>query len=369
MKKCPFCGAELNDESLYCTECGKELPKGIECPHCGASVNEGDVFCTECGKRIDEVPQATSSEPQKPKCPHCGALINKGDVFCMECGKKIDEVQTEKQDKVVATKECPHCGETIREDAHFCPNCDKYVNEDSAQTAIETSQTEEVEYHYEIEEEPKTWRDYKLPIFGGIFIVLFLGVCWWYYDSSNKRVAREKAIADSLEIVRKDSIRLAEQKEKERQDSLEKVRIQMKQKPYLTLLDKYGQGDNWGKCYFLFDITGDGLPEIWMNIKESEDFHFHVYSCLNGEAKLLFNEELGYNCSFYNGDNYVLMEYAHMGFQVIYKFYLSNNVIKKEKIFETEEAESMNDVVYKEIEEPSITTYELTDKSAIYEIK
>lgn len=63
MKKCPYCGAELSDESLFCTECGKELPKGTICPHCGASVNEDDVFCTECGKRMDE---AVLVEEPKP---------------------------------------------------------------------------------------------------------------------------------------------------------------------------------------------------------------------------------------------------------------------------------------------------------------
>lgn len=219
MKKCPFCGAELNDDSLFCTECGKELPMGVVCPHCGASVNEGDVFCTECGKRIDKVPQATSSEPTKPKCPHCGALINEGYVFCMECGKKVDEIQAGKTDEVVTTKKCPHCGATMREDARFCPNCDKYVNNESSETASEAPQTEEetqdFNYSY-VEEEPKTWRDYKLPIFGGIFIVLFLSAGWWYYDSSNKRVAMEKAIADSLEAVRQDSLKKAAEKEKER---------------------------------------------------------------------------------------------------------------------------------------------------------
>ena len=25
MKKCPFCGAELKDDSLFCTECGKSI--------------------------------------------------------------------------------------------------------------------------------------------------------------------------------------------------------------------------------------------------------------------------------------------------------------------------------------------------------
>lgn len=57
MKKCPYCGAQIADDSLFCTECGKEQPKGTICPHCGAIVNEGDVFCTECGKKIEEKKQ------------------------------------------------------------------------------------------------------------------------------------------------------------------------------------------------------------------------------------------------------------------------------------------------------------------------
>lgn len=30
--KCPFCGAQIADDSLFCTECGKELPKSNACP-------------------------------------------------------------------------------------------------------------------------------------------------------------------------------------------------------------------------------------------------------------------------------------------------------------------------------------------------
>ena len=188
MKKCPHCGAELNDDNLFCTECGKELPKGVVCPHCGASVNEGDAFCTECGKRVDEVPQATPLEPTKPKCPHCGALMNEGDAFCTECGKKIEDAPT-----------------IITETSANAESAETTVGiEDSVRTVVETPQVEEKEeeseYHYEYEEEPKTWRDYKLPIFGGIFLVLLIGACLWFFNSSNSKTVEEDAaiVLDSL---------------------------------------------------------------------------------------------------------------------------------------------------------------------------
>ena len=64
MKQCPNCGAQINDDSHFCTECGKPIPQGSICPHCGASVNDGDFFCQSCGKRINELQsESPSYEP------------------------------------------------------------------------------------------------------------------------------------------------------------------------------------------------------------------------------------------------------------------------------------------------------------------
>lgn len=60
MKQCPNCGAQIADDSHFCSECGKEITQANVCPHCGASVGEGDAFCQNCGKSLNEAP---SSEP------------------------------------------------------------------------------------------------------------------------------------------------------------------------------------------------------------------------------------------------------------------------------------------------------------------
>ena len=52
MKTCPNCGAQIDDNSLFCTECGKQIPQGNVCPHCGASVSDGDAFCQSCGRNV-----------------------------------------------------------------------------------------------------------------------------------------------------------------------------------------------------------------------------------------------------------------------------------------------------------------------------
>lgn len=85
MKQCPFCGAQIADDSRFCSECGKEITQANVCPHCGASVGEGDAFCQNCGKSIKE---NAVTDPSKKTCPHCEAVMNDGDVFCQNCGKK-----------------------------------------------------------------------------------------------------------------------------------------------------------------------------------------------------------------------------------------------------------------------------------------
>ena len=53
-KQCSHCGARIEDDSRFCSECGKEITKANVCPHCGASVGEGDAFCPNCGKNLSE---------------------------------------------------------------------------------------------------------------------------------------------------------------------------------------------------------------------------------------------------------------------------------------------------------------------------
>ena len=60
MRRCPYCSAQIADDSRFCSVCGKEITKANVCPHCGASVGEGDAFCQNCGKSLNEAP---SSEP------------------------------------------------------------------------------------------------------------------------------------------------------------------------------------------------------------------------------------------------------------------------------------------------------------------
>lgn len=69
MKKCSYCGAQIADDSRFCSECGKEITQANVCPHCGASVGEGDAFCRNCGKNLNEttISELIAYEEQQPK--------------------------------------------------------------------------------------------------------------------------------------------------------------------------------------------------------------------------------------------------------------------------------------------------------------
>lgn len=52
-KKCVQCGAILQDDDQFCTECGAAQPVERRCPKCHAPVKEGAAFCTNCGAKLD----------------------------------------------------------------------------------------------------------------------------------------------------------------------------------------------------------------------------------------------------------------------------------------------------------------------------
>ena len=57
MKKCVYCGAPLDDDALFCANCGKKIEaQGKRCQQCGAEVEADSLFCARCGFRLDGQP-------------------------------------------------------------------------------------------------------------------------------------------------------------------------------------------------------------------------------------------------------------------------------------------------------------------------
>lgn len=55
MKYCIDCGAPLDNDSQFCSNCGKKINI---CPRCGTVLKDDSLFCARCGTRLD-----TQKEP------------------------------------------------------------------------------------------------------------------------------------------------------------------------------------------------------------------------------------------------------------------------------------------------------------------
>lgn len=64
MKQCKHCGAQIDDDALFCTECGarSETPSVRTCPLCGAVIDADSIFCSECGTPVSSAPQQLVQE-------------------------------------------------------------------------------------------------------------------------------------------------------------------------------------------------------------------------------------------------------------------------------------------------------------------
>lgn len=59
VKRCPKCGRECSQDSVFCAGCGTQLPQeekiinGNHCTKCGIELAPDDAFCFNCGAKIE----------------------------------------------------------------------------------------------------------------------------------------------------------------------------------------------------------------------------------------------------------------------------------------------------------------------------
>ena len=135
------------------------------------------------------------------KCPNCNALMEDDALFCGECGTKFEMEEASDQVEETAIpleKKCIHCGESIEEDSAFCPFCGKpqtveevkevksepkeesVPEEKPKETPVHETQEEQIPYELEEEEsKSKTWLWILLA-------ALLAGGAWYYYSQQNR---------------------------------------------------------------------------------------------------------------------------------------------------------------------------------------
>lgn len=65
------------------------------CPNCNAEIDINTVFCPQCGKEQEKIEIEEFIPNGKRKCSGCSEIIDDKNMFCPNCGTKKDEIEDE----------------------------------------------------------------------------------------------------------------------------------------------------------------------------------------------------------------------------------------------------------------------------------
>ncbi len=126
MVKCPECGKFIEKDAQVCMYCGYQVipepapnpepdpsgdpvrtpprgaaaspmaaPGGI-CPICGEKLEDDVLFCPNCGTRVQLTLQQTGGEnPEKTFVCRCGTVLDPDALFCPNCGTRRADLEAE----------------------------------------------------------------------------------------------------------------------------------------------------------------------------------------------------------------------------------------------------------------------------------
>ncbi len=283
-------------------------------------------------------------------------------IKCSNCGRMISD----------KAKACPHCGHQIGlENKHGESSQPRFNQNQEAQVQTERAIiSEPVEYY----KEPKHKSNVGLIALIVIGLLALLGVVGWlWYDNNQKRAEQERQLAILAEKARQDSIAAAELREQLRRDSIAEAQkqeqISLIYNEYARVLKKHHDGR-----YFLFDITKDGIPELWVHAHNSNERSqgycapMHIFTIKDNKSKELELYETSYLDlvqfdSYYQGNDYIIEFYNDVGdgyceTMLVHLIYNGEKIIRK-IIRECDCEENVH------ISEPKISELDLMDYDSL----
>ncbi len=152
MQICPDCHATVDDEAIFCDQCGFQLrPKpGMNMPGPLTSAQESPPASAP-EKMARAVPSGDAA------CPICGYLNLAGEIYCVNCGVQlapptadhtpavsvspaVQAAQAVEPEPAIKTRVCPNCAAENPIQEEYCRNCGLWLNT-PVQTAASTSET------------------------------------------------------------------------------------------------------------------------------------------------------------------------------------------------------------------------------------
>ena len=227
MKKCPSCNAIMEDDALFCGECGTKF---------------------EVEEVADQVEETTA--PQEKKCIHCGETIEEDSAFCPYCGKpqvmeEVKEPEAEK-DPVAEEKTEPKQEENPAQEEKNGPK----------EASIQEKSKEQTTYEWEEEKKSKKW-------LWVLLVVLLAGAGAWYFFSQNNYPSEsEQTMAEAVDT---DSI-----EEPDEIDEYDDVPASP-----LAFLEQFYKGDYEKEDYIKQHVTANVINKL------KRDYE---YECPSGDC-------------------------------------------------------------------------------------
>lgn len=141
---------------------------------------------------------------------------------------------------------------------------------------------------------------------------------------------------------------------------------------YSKILDDFarkGKASADGNFYFLNDINGNGIPELWVQVCNDDKItcELLIYEYKDGTISKIYKEGLGHvaHHSFVTVKDCVCLAYDHMGSSSITRYEYKNGKIETTEIYSKESYDETDS------DEPSskgLETYEITDKKPLANI-
>lgn len=125
----------------------------------------------------------------------------------------------------------------------------------------------------------------------------------------------------------------------------------------------------YDRFYFLHDVTGDGVPELW--IQESEDgvtSTLLIYEFKDGAASKIYQNSVGHPAhhSFKKINGYICLSFGHMGSMYVEQYEYKNDKIQTKELYSREANDDEDDP--NEPKGVEIETYDITDKRPLESI-
>lgn len=165
---CKFCGSELVDDAIFCSNCGEKISKDLPpkfCVGCGAELDDDSVFCSNCGKkiRLEENKAGAASSSQRKE----GRGVKKQSAASNK--ESVSSSRKSQKEK----KDAPDCWTDFYvNNKHFvylndsevlyCPNCHNFASPDDTLCPYCNHQFIEVEVKKGKNQEPPIIAQVKL---------------------------------------------------------------------------------------------------------------------------------------------------------------------------------------------------------------